>query len=127
MVPIANQTMRRPGLDHCKPWRLTCSPRHSSAVFRQKSQSGNSRKPPPLRVFICQSSSRVRSEKARDRRCPCRPSLGGQPIAIYSNRADQSGYLTDESGEMVPAIQAYWFAWYAFHPDTAVFTAETED
>ena len=49
--------------------------------------------------------------------------VNGKTYIIHWNRKEQSGYLTDQNGEIIPAIQAYWFAWYAFHPDTAVFTA----
>ncbi|NNJ97289.1 MAG: DUF3179 domain-containing protein [Gammaproteobacteria bacterium] len=52
--------------------------------------------------------------------------FGGKTYIIYWNRDEQSGYLTDEKGAIMPAIQAYWFAWYAFHPDTTVFTAGTD-
>jgi hypothetical protein len=35
-----------------------------------------------------------------------------------------SAELRDESGNLLPAIRAFWFAWYTFHPDTDVFEAD---
>ena len=34
--------------------------------------------------------------------------------------------LHDEHGVQAPAVVGYWFAWYAFHPETAVFRAEAK-
>ena len=47
-----------------------------------------------------------------------------QLFSIHWNKNQQSGYLTDENGKMVPIVQSYWFAWYAFHPETDVFSSE---
>ena len=49
-------------------------------------------------------------------------SINGKSFTIHWNKKQQSGYITNEKGIVVPAIQSYWFAWYAFHPDTEVFT-----
>ena len=49
--------------------------------------------------------------------------FNGKTIVIHWNQAEQSGFVTDEHGAVIPVIQAYWFAWYAFHPDTMVFTS----
>ena len=32
--------------------------------------------------------------------------------------------VTDDDGQEIAAIQGFWFAWFAFHPDTQVFKAE---
>jgi hypothetical protein len=29
----------------------------------------------------------------------------------------------DADGRQIPAVTAFWFAWYAFHPDTEIFRA----
>lgn len=34
--------------------------------------------------------------------------------------------LHDSHGVQAPAVVGYWFAWYAFHPETAVFRAEAK-
>jgi hypothetical protein len=37
---------------------------------------------------------------------------------------DKTARALDENGEQLPAVLAYWFAWYAFHPDTLIFKAK---
>lgn len=49
-------------------------------------------------------------------------SINGKSFTIYWNKKDQSGYILDESGIVVPTVQSYWFAWFAFHPETNVFS-----
>lgn len=50
-------------------------------------------------------------------------SVNGMTIIVHWNNEEQSGFITDEAGIRVAVIQAYWFAWYAFHPDTLVFSS----
>ncbi len=38
--------------------------------------------------------------------------------------ANRSITITDGAGKEVAGIQGFWFAWFAFHPDTEVFKAE---
>lgn len=49
--------------------------------------------------------------------------LAGKRIRVHFNDSSLSARLTDEKGDEMPAIMSFWFAWYAFHPDTEVFTA----
>ncbi len=42
-------------------------------------------------------------------------------LTIHWNKKEQTGYITDEQGTIIATVQSYWFAWYAFHPDTDVF------
>jgi hypothetical protein len=35
----------------------------------------------------------------------------------------QSAFATGASGKVLPTTLLYWFAWYAFHPQTLVFEA----
>lgn len=49
--------------------------------------------------------------------------VGGEPVIIHWSRQGQSGIVTLEDGTLVPVVQSYWFAWYAFHPGTLVFTS----
>ncbi len=54
-----------------------------------------------------------------------RPSLsdqvGGRSITIQFNQQSRSASVLDAAGKPIPSIMAFWFAWYAFHPDTQVF------
>jgi hypothetical protein len=49
-------------------------------------------------------------------------SLNGKIFIVHWNKEEQVGSITDDKGIPIPVIQGYWFAWYAFHPDTLVFT-----
>lgn len=40
----------------------------------------------------------------------------------YDNR-NQTARIVEVDGDELPTLLAYWFAWYAFHPDTEIFTA----
>ena len=33
----------------------------------------------------------------------------------------KSARIEDKQGNVLPAITMFWFAWYAFHPDTSVY------
>jgi hypothetical protein len=49
--------------------------------------------------------------------------IDGQLIVIQFDAQSESARALDHRGELLPAITAFWFAWYAFHPDTEVFQA----
>lgn len=44
-----------------------------------------------------------------------------QLIQIHYDKKAKSARITDASGNLLPSTQMYWFAWYAFHPETDVF------
>lgn len=47
-----------------------------------------------------------------------------QSFSVHWNSEQQSGYIMNSDEKMVPVVQSYWFAWYAFHPDTDVFKSD---
>ena len=49
--------------------------------------------------------------------------VGGQDVHVSYDAAAQAVHMTDTSGAPVPFVQAYWFAWVAFYPDTAMYMA----
>ena len=50
-------------------------------------------------------------------------SIGNRPIVVRYDAEHQSARIFDGEGRELPGITAFWFAWYAFNPDTEVFTA----
>ena len=44
-------------------------------------------------------------------------------VTVYWNKQSQSGRITLEDKTPIAVIQSYWFAWYAFHPDTQMFAS----
>ena len=48
--------------------------------------------------------------------------LGGVPIVLRYR--DDAAWAETSDGELLAAVRLYWFAWYAFHPDTALLAAQ---
>ncbi len=48
-------------------------------------------------------------------------SVGGEQITVHWDDKAQNAYITNESGTVVVSTVAYWFAWYAFNPDTQIY------
>lgn len=48
--------------------------------------------------------------------------VGGVSIIVSFDADSETAVIRNESGEELPAVVGFWFAWYAFHPDTEVFT-----
>lgn len=51
-------------------------------------------------------------------------SLAGRQIVVKYDSRNRTATAEDAGGDMLPGVIAYWFAWYAFHPDTRVYHAE---
>jgi len=47
--------------------------------------------------------------------------IGTRSIRVRYNDTHQSGIVLDGNNNELPTITAFWFAWYAFHPETEVF------
>ena len=45
----------------------------------------------------------------------------GKTLRIVYDAEHKSTEIFDDSGKSVPSITNFWFAWYAFHPDTEVY------
>jgi hypothetical protein len=54
---------------------------------------------------------------------PLTDQINGQKVRILFNPRALSASVTDADGQPMPSVMAFWFAWYAFHPGTQVFTA----
>ena len=48
----------------------------------------------------------------------------GEELLIRYLKDSQSATISNIQGKELPALTTFWFAWYAFHPETAVFTAK---
>lgn len=51
---------------------------------------------------------------------PYKDVFEGKTIWVQYEGDTRSAYLTDENGAEIPTVSLYWFAWYAFHPETTV-------
>lgn len=52
---------------------------------------------------------------------PIRDTVGGTDVRISYDAEARSAVATDAEGSALPATTLYWFAWYAFHPQTDIF------
>jgi hypothetical protein len=50
--------------------------------------------------------------------------INNKRFTIFWDSDSQSGSIQDSRGKIVPIIQGFWFAWFAFHPKTQVFNAK---
>ncbi len=49
--------------------------------------------------------------------------VSGHRLEVLFDRESRSASARDEQGREIATVMSYWFAWYAFHPDTEVFKA----
>ncbi len=47
--------------------------------------------------------------------------IGDKKLSLIYDASSEVLIVTDRGGQVVPSTTMYWFAWYAFHPDTEVF------
>ncbi len=47
--------------------------------------------------------------------------FNGQELLIRYDKDTKTVLVTNIKGEVFPTVSGYWFAWYAFHPETDVF------
>ena len=48
----------------------------------------------------------------------------GKELEISFDEKNRVAEIHEPDGATVPAIRTFWFAWYAFHPDTVVYRAK---
>ncbi len=49
--------------------------------------------------------------------------VNGKFISIRYDRKYQTATIFDQQGNQLPTVRTFWFAWYTFHPKTAVYVA----
>ena len=55
---------------------------------------------------------------------PLRDTVSGKTFIIEFNPETRSGVIRDSSGMILPSLNAFWFAWYAFHPQTVIYRTD---
>lgn len=48
--------------------------------------------------------------------------FAGEKLNIHWDRENQQASISHPSGKQIAAIEGFWFAWFAFHPETEVFS-----
>ena len=49
--------------------------------------------------------------------------VGGQAITIHWDASAPTAWATDHMGDQIPTTDAFWFAWFAFFPETRLLEA----
>jgi hypothetical protein len=63
------------------------------------------------------------AELEKNNQSQFKDSVNGVSITIDWDSTNRSVELFHSSGKRIAGIQGFWFAWFAFHPDTLVFKA----
>ena len=48
----------------------------------------------------------------------------GRTVEVQYDDKNQTASIVGDNGDEWPTLISFWFAWYAFHPNTEIFTAE---
>ncbi len=52
---------------------------------------------------------------------PVEDKIGGTPVKIVYNPKARSARVFAKDGKEIPSVTGFWFAWFAFHPDTLIY------
>lgn len=63
-------------------------------------------------------------ELKRHRETRFEDAFGKELITVSWSATAQTASAFDRHGDEIPSVIAYWFAWYAFHPETEIFEAQ---
>lgn len=61
------------------------------------------------------------SELEKSQQPTIKDTFQGKEIRILHNSEAKSAEILDTEGNVLPAVTNFWFAWYAFHPDTEIY------
>ncbi len=107
---------RSPYLDYARSGELMFPVKEKSTQFRNKSLVLGIRLGDVSRAYPFAELRKNAADFFDD-------SIGGKPVTVEWSDDDNFARVLDENGDELPSIIAYWFAWYAFHPDTELFRA----
>ena len=53
--------------------------------------------------------------------------FAGQDIHVRYSQIHKSAEIFDAAGNPLPGVTLFWFAWYAFHPQTEIYRVEIKN
>lgn len=80
-----------------------------------------SRKEWVLGVIINKEAKAYSFKRLRKEQTSVKDKVGGQNIIVVYDADNRSAVIMDEQNNIIPSIQAYWFAWAAFYPDADLY------
>ncbi len=66
------------------------------------------------KVYPFTELAKIKSGKLTDE-------LSGKKLQLNFDAENRDGVIKDNRGKILPSINTFWFAWYAFHPDTEIY------
>lgn len=54
---------------------------------------------------------------------PVTDKLNGVLIKVTFDKRSQTAVIRNSKGDKLPSVVGFWFAWFAFHPDTGIYKA----
>ena len=54
---------------------------------------------------------------------PFKDKIGKKTVTVTYDSKSRTATIKDSSGKELPSVIGFWFAWYAFHKDTQIYTA----
>ena len=106
---------RDPYAGYEKSEQLLFSVRNSSARYHPKEQV--------LGIELGALRKAYPFAELQRARLPLRDRIGDQDVTVEFDAENRTGRVLDAAGRELPSVISFWFAWYAFHPQTQVFTA----
>ena len=106
-----------PYLDYARSNRLMFDVELQNRAFANKDlvlglSIGDRHRAYPLKELEKQGAERFNDE------------LAEQQFTVVWSESARSAHVLDQSETEIPTVLAYWFAWYAFHPQTDIFRAD---
>ncbi len=87
----------------------------------------NSKYPPKEKVIGIEMDGKAKvypfSELSRTR-SPVQDVFNNIKIQIFYDKVTRTAVIKDSKNKELPSVVGFWFAWFAFHPETKVFVAE---
>ncbi len=47
--------------------------------------------------------------------------IGKRRVTVFFDAVNNTAVVRDEKGRVLPSVMGFWFAWFAFHPETGIF------
>lgn len=66
------------------------------------------------------------SELAKSGKSEIKDNVSGKSVTIVFDGSNRTGSILDANNNEIPTVISYWFAWMAFHPQSDVYSANSQ-
>lgn len=80
-----------------------------------------------LGVTIGESTRAYPFRELKNLEGPVKDQISGTNVIVEFDEAHQTALALDANGKPLDAVQLYWFAWAAFHPDTSIWKSNSDE